>query len=194
MTSIEIQSTFSKLPETALLSVCCMGYEWLWTSIQVFSTYKEYTNTIISGHYAALILGPAVGWLTSLICTRLPYQDTSQDAETFQKESAQSDHPIQRKRPKHEQILRYFDICPKHLNQTTYSIYLMLSPDCVIGLTWFLLLFAGIFVIAISKNPWVLLFLGKNLYSIDIPLPPCYLYSKETFSTCGSDSLRVEYW
>ena len=42
---------------------------------------------------------------------------------TMRKESAQSDHPVQRKRPEREKILRYFDICLKQQNWTVFWMF-----------------------------------------------------------------------
>jgi hypothetical protein len=40
--------------------------------------------------------------------------------DPMQKESAQSDHPIGRKRPKRAQLLVYFSVCPNQKNWTTF--------------------------------------------------------------------------
>jgi hypothetical protein len=40
--------------------------------------------------------------------------------DSLQKESAQSDHPALRKRPKYAEILGYFNVVQKQQNQTTF--------------------------------------------------------------------------
>ena len=56
--------------------------------------------------------------------------------DPMQKESAQSDQPAGRKRPKRAKILGYFGVCPNQQNWTTFWTF---SPGRVIGLSWFLL-------------------------------------------------------
>jgi hypothetical protein len=50
----------------------------------------------------------------------------------MQKESVQSDNPAWRKRPKHAEILGYFDVGPKHQNLKTFLTF---SRGRVIGLS-----------------------------------------------------------
>ena len=65
---------------------------------------------------------PDVGSLN--LCLKMP--------DSMQKESAQSDHPIQRKRPKHAEILGYFGVGPNLLNPTTFWTF---SQGRVVGLS-----------------------------------------------------------
>ena len=51
---------------------------------------------------------------------------------TVQKGSDQFDNPVQRKRPKHAELLGYFDIGLKQLNRTTFWTF---SPGRVIVLS-----------------------------------------------------------
>ena len=52
--------------------------------------------------------------------------------DSMQKESAQSNHPTWRKRPKCAQILRYYDVGPKQQNRTTFWTF---SSGRVVGLS-----------------------------------------------------------
>ena len=65
---------------------------------------------------------PHVGSLN--LCLKTP--------DSIQKESAQSDHPIQGKRPKRAEILGYFYVGPNLLNPTTFWKF---SQGRVVGLS-----------------------------------------------------------